>query len=477
MNRKVKIIATLGPSINTLEILEQMILKGTNTFRINCSHTKENEITSLMKLVRKASDNVGISVAVLADLQGPKVRINIVEDNTFVNKGDIFYLTSDNSIGNKYGASVSYKEIVTDTKPHERILLDDGKIILEVLENTPDKLKTKVIQGGLIKSNKGLNLPNTKLSISPITEKDIKNLKEAIKNDVDWVALSFVRNGKDIDDLNKLMSELSSYKIPVIAKIERPEALENIDDIIEKCDAIMIARGDLGLETAYDMLPLVQKKLIKKSVDEGKPIIVATQMLESMIEGLTPSRSDVSDIANAVIDGADTLMLSGETSIGKNPLAVIEKMSNIIIETEKYLSKNLENKKIHKSKFNERYITNIICAHAAYISIQDKHVKTINTITQTGYSAKILASMRPACNIIAFCYDERTYRNLNLVWGINPFLIKPQSKVIEHTLSFITNLLKNKKIISSGDRIINLIAVNDENDLLSIDALRIKQIN
>ena len=333
--KKTKIVATMGPSTSDKEVLKEMIKSGLNVCRINFSHGSYEDHEKSVNIIREISEELGISVAILADLQGPKIRTNEMQDNgVLLEDGKEVKIMTEKVLGTADIFSINYSLLPSEAKPSERILLDDGKIVLEVIStNKKSELICKVVQGGVLSSNKGVNLPNTKISLPSLTEKDKLDLEFALDQNVDWVGLSFVRSARDIIELKHIIKS-RNHHAKVIAKIEKPEALENIDDIIQETDGIMVARGDLGVEIPYQNVPLIQKMLIHKGIRFAKPVIVATQMMESMITNLTPTRAEVNDVANAVLDGTDAVMLSGETSVGKYPVEVIKTMVNIIEEME-----------------------------------------------------------------------------------------------------------------------------------------------
>jgi len=335
-----KIIATIGPATRNKQILEKMFHEGVDVCRMNFSHDLHSEHLKTITYINELNKELGSNVAILADLQGPKLRVGMMEnDQVILEDGQVFSFVTEYCTGTTEKAYMSYKKMPEDVKPGERILVDDGKLIFEVIKtNGKDTVLTKVIAGGPLGSKKGVNLPNTKVTLPSLTEKDIEDARFALDQKVDWLALSFVRKEKDILDLRKLV-DAHSNNAHIIAKIEKPEALDEIDEIIDAADAIMVARGDLGVEVDFHKVPLIQKNLIKKCTAKSKPVIVATQMMESMITNQTPTRAEANDVANAVLDGADTVMLSGETSVGKYPIQTISNMQKIIdsTETEEYL--------------------------------------------------------------------------------------------------------------------------------------------
>ncbi|MBV2195064.1 MAG: pyruvate kinase, partial [Flavobacterium sp.] len=335
-NKKTKIVATLGPACSTKEVLKNMVDAGVNVFRINFSHADYTDVSARIDMIRELNEEFGYTTSILADLQGPKLRVGVMKEDVVVSKGDkITFTTAEDILGTAERVYMNYKEFPKDVNPGERILLDDGKLIFEVTKTDKNtEVEAVVVQGGPLKSKKGVNLPNTKVSLPALTEKDIRDAKFAIENNVDWIALSFVRTPKDLEDLQDLIAEHSDHKIPIIAKIEKPEAVENIDKIVAFCDGLMVARGDLGVEVPAEEVPLIQKKLIHRAKTARIPVIVATQMMETMITSLTPTRAEVNDVANSVMDGADAVMLSGETSVGNYPVEVIQTMTRIIESVE-----------------------------------------------------------------------------------------------------------------------------------------------
>jgi len=418
--KKTKIVATLGPATEDPQVIKDMMAAGVNVFRINFSHADYDDVRARVEMIRKINQEHGFHTAILADLQGPKLRVGVMEDDIIVAPGDhITFVTGEPFVGTKERVYMNYKEFPTDVNPGERILLDDGKLIFEVVStNREDEVMAIVVQGGPLKSKKGVNLPNTKVSLPALTEKDIRDALFAITQDVDWFALSFVRNPEDIQDLKDLIEENAGHKIPIIAKIEKPEALVNIDKIMANCDGIMVARGDLGVEIPAEEVPLIQKELVRKAKSHHIPVIIATQMMESMISSLTPTRAEVNDVGNSVLDGADAVMLSGETSVGKYPVQVIQQMSRIIksVEDSDLIQVPLETPFIRSL----RYVTNTICFHAAKMA-NDTNAKVITSLTNSGYAAFRISSYRPNSHILIFTSNRRLLTQLNLLWGVTTF--------------------------------------------------------
>lgn len=419
-NKKTKIVATLGPACSSKEVINEMILAGVNVFRINFSHADYNDVKERIDIIRELNDEFGYNTAILADLQGPKLRVGVMKEDVVVNKGDIItFTTAEDILGTAQRVYMNYKEFPNDVNPGERILLDDGKLIFEVTKtDKKTEVEAVVVQGGPLKSKKGVNLPNTKVSLPALTKKDIKDALFAIENHVDWIALSFVRTPKDLEELQDLIAKNSAHKIPIVAKIEKPEAVENIDKIVAFCDGLMVARGDLGVEIPAHEVPLIQKKLIHRAKTARIPVIVATQMMETMITSLTPTRAEVNDVANSVMDGADAVMLSGETSVGNYPVQVIEKMTQIIEAVEDSPLIQVPQNPPHVR--TKRFITKSICYHAALMANEIK-AKAISTLTNSGYTAFQISAWRPQAHVLVYTSNKRILTQLSLLWGVNAF--------------------------------------------------------
>lgn len=454
--KKTKIVATLGPATDNPEILRKMIQAGANVFRINFSHADYEEVVNRIKMVRSISEEIGTNVALLADLQGPKLRVGVMEDNVFVNDGDtITFVTGEAFVGDNTRVYMNYTQFPQDVKEGERILLDDGKLIFEVVSsNQQDEVVAKVIQGGALKSKKGVNLPNTDISLPALTEKDIRDALFAIRQEVDWIALSFVRHAKDIDDLRKLIQENTELKIPIIAKIEKPEALANIDEIIENCEGLMVARGDLAVETPAHEVPLRQKELVSKAKKARIPVIIATQMMETMIDSLTPTRAEVNDVANSVIDGADAVMLSAETSMGKYPVQVIERMAKIVSSVENSEFVSVPKVPPMPTDDMERFVTRSVC-YSASVMATDMKAKVISTLTNSGYTAFQISALRPNAHILVFTSNKRLLSKLSLLWGVTTYYYDRYVSTDE-TVEDINQIACQKEHVEKGDIIIGL---------------------
>ena len=457
ISKKTKIVATLGPACSSKEVIKNMIDAGVNVFRINFSHADYEDVKERIDIIRGLNDEFGYTTAILADLQGPKLRVGVMKEDVVVSKGDIItFQTAEDVPGTAERVYMNYKEFPSDVNPGEKILLDDGKLMFEALEtNGTTEVVCKVIQGGPLKSKKGVNLPNTKVSLPALTKKDIKDALFAIENEVDWIALSFVRTPKDLEELQDLIAKHSSYKIPIIAKIEKPEAVENIDKIVAFCDGLMVARGDLGVEVPAEEVPLIQKKLIHRAKTARIPVIVATQMMETMITSLTPTRAEVNDVANSVMDGADAVMLSGETSVGNYPVEVIETMSKIIRSVEDSPLIQVPHNPPHVR--TKRFITKSICYHAAIMANEIK-AKAISTLTNSGYTAFQISAWRPSAHILVFTSNKRILTQLNLLWGVRSFYYDKFAST-DDTVEDVNKLAKEKGFVEKGDMVINLAAM------------------
>ena len=455
--KKTKIVATLGPACSSKEVIKKMIDAGVNVFRINFSHADYTDVKERIDIIRGLNDEFGYATAILADLQGPKLRVGVMKEDVVVNPGDIItFQTAEDIPGTAERVYMNYKEFPRDVNPGEKILLDDGKLMFEALEtNGTTEVVCKVIQGGPLKSKKGVNLPNTKVSLPALTKKDIKDALFAIEQQVDWIALSFVRTPKDLEELQDLISKHSSYKIPIVAKIEKPEAVENIDKIVAYCDGLMVARGDLGVEIPAHEVPLIQKKLIHRAKTARIPVIVATQMMETMITSLTPTRAEVNDVANSVMDGADAVMLSGETSVGNYPVEVIEKMSQIIEAVEDSPLIIVPQNAPHVR--TKRFITKSICYHAAIMANEIK-AKAISTLTNSGYTAFQISAWRPKSHILVYTSNKRILTQLSLLWGVNAFYYDKFVST-DDTVGDVNDIAKEKGYVKKGDMLINLAAM------------------
>ncbi|MBS4039103.1 MAG: pyruvate kinase [Flavobacteriales bacterium] len=455
--KKTKIVATLGPACSTKEVIKDMIDAGVNVFRINFSHADYADVKERIDIIRELNEEFGYTTGILADLQGPKLRVGVMKEDVVVQKGDVITFTTAEDIpGTKERVYMNYKEFPKDVNPGEKILLDDGKLIFQVTKTDKNtEVEAVVLQGGPLKSKKGVNLPNTNVSLPALTKKDIKDAIFAIENKVDWIALSFVRNPRDLEDLQDLIAKHSDHKIPIIAKIEKPEAVENIDKIVAFCDGLMVARGDLGVEVPAEEVPLIQKKLIHRAKTARIPVIVATQMMETMITSLTPTRAEVNDVANSVMDGADAVMLSGETSVGNYPVQVIETMTKIIRSVEDSPLIQVPHNPPHVR--TKRFVTKSICYHAANMANEIK-AKAISTLTNSGYTAFQISAWRPQAHILVFTSNKNILTQLSLLWGVKSFYYDKYVSTDE-TVEDVNQFAQDKGFVQKGDMLINLMAM------------------
>jgi pyruvate kinase len=473
INKKTKIVATLGPATSTKEVLKGMLEEGANVFRINFSHADYNDVKERIKMIRELNEEYGYTAAILGDLQGPKLRVGVMKEEVVVNPGDeIIFATGERFEGTKERVYMTYDRFPQDAKPGERILLDDGKLIFEVVStDKKTEVKAKVIQGGPLKSKKGVNLPNTNISQPALTEKDIEDAIFAIQQDVDWLALSFVRHAEDLMQLRDLIAKHSDHKIPIVAKIEKPEAVENIDKIVAHCDGLMVARGDLGVEVPAEEVPLIQKQLVLRAKKARIPVIIATQMMETMISSLTPTRAEVNDVANSVMDGADAVMLSGETSVGQYPVQVIKQMANILRNVEN--SKLIQVPQLPPHIRTNRYITKSICYHAANMA-NEISAKAISTLTNSGYTAFQISAWRPSCHILVFTSNKRILTRLSLLWGVRAFYYD-RFVSTDETIEDVNKIACKMGYLDVGDMLISLAAMPIQ-DKGMVNTLRVTEI-
>lgn len=443
---KTKIVATIGPASNNKEMLKALAREGVDVFRLNFSHGKHEDHQKVVNYIREINDELGTHIAILQDLQGPKIRVNEMEPGIEIKAGETITITTKEVLGNKNLVSTSYEGLPNDVKVGDMILIDDGKLELRVKDIRGVEVTCTVIYGGPLKSRKGINLPFSKVSAPSLTEKDLEDLKFGLKNRVDWVALSFVRKAKDIQTLREIIDEHKSTT-RIVAKIEKPEALENIDDIIAATDAVMVARGDLGVEIWMEEVPMVQKMLVEKCNRASKPVIVATQMMESMIENPRPTRAETNDVANAVMDGADALMLSAETAAGKYPVEVIRSMVRTIGSVEKQGNIYFRYRDIDPDSPN--YFNDSLILTACKLA-KEVNAKAIVGMTQLGYAAFKASSHRPNANIFAFTSNDAILNSMNLVWATRAYHYDKASSTDE-TIADVEKILKRDGHVQSGD--------------------------
>jgi len=454
INSQTKIIATLGPASSTKEIIHKMINEGVDVFRLNFSHSTQAEHLKLIHIIQDLNLEFETNVSILADLQGPKLRVGAIENDLLdLNEDDIVTFITEKCSGTKDHIYISYQEFPRDVNIGEMILIDDGKIKLEVTEtNMKNIVKAKVIYGGRLSSNKGLNLPDTKVSLPCLTKDDISNAIFALEHDVDWIGLSFVRKAADVLELKELIRSKKGHAL-VIAKIEKPEALQEIDQIIEISDGIMVARGDLGVEISYDQIPLIQKSIVEKCIIQSKPVIIATQMMESMIGNFRPTRAEANDVANAVLDGADALMLSGETSVGKYPVETINSMQRIINYTENYTNRKNPFENLHiPVESSPTFLADSICFNASKLAEQ-VGAKAIILFTHSGYTAIKISSCRPKTKIYAFTNNKKLLKQLSLVWGVKPFHLFTYNHLNTAVIKSV-EILKEQRLLKDGDCVV-----------------------
>lgn len=472
-SKRTKIVATLGPATQSEQTLRDMISAGVDVFRINFSHATYTNVKERIETLRKIGNELEAPPAILADLQGPKLRVGVMKEEAVVQPGDIVtFCTGEEFEGTSEKVYMNYENFARDVNEGERILLDDGKLIFEVVStNKENEVKAKVIQGGPLRSKKGVNLPNTSISLPALTEKDLKDAEFAIEQQVDWIALSFVRSADDLQELNELIKEKAPYKIPVIAKIEKPEAVKNINKIVAYCDGLMVARGDLGVEIPAEEVPLIQKELVLIAKKARIPVIIATQMMETMITSLTPTRAEVNDVANSVMDGADAVMLSGETSIGNHPVQVIKTMAKILksVEDSKLIRVPQEPPQIKTI----RYVTKSVCYHAALMA-NEIDAKAICTLTSSGYTAFQISAWRPMAHILVFTSNRQILSRLNLLWGVKAFYYGKYVNTDE-TVEDVNQIAYEKGFVAKGDYLINLASMPIVEKGM-VNTLRVSQI-
>ncbi len=453
---KTKIVATIGPASSSPKLLKKLIFAGVDVFRLNFSHGVYEDLERIIKDIRALNTKMETHVAILADLQGPKIRTGEIPDGSKkLIKGQTLIFTTNDTDTDRDKVFISYKRLPLDVRTGENILLDDGKINLRVIRTDGEsEVETRVLNGGVLYSRKGVNLPNTNLSLPSLTQKDIRDLDFILKHDIDLIALSFVRSEFDIEALRKLIDEKhKTFKPPIIAKIEKPEAIKRLDAVIAAADGVMVARGDLGVEIPLQHVPLIQKKIVKKCLSMAKPVIIATQMMEGMINNPRPTRAEVNDVANSVMDGADALMLSGETSIGNYPVETVETMQKIISEVEHY--EDIYHKfQPPVIKNNDRFISDSIIYSGCKIAGEVK-AKAIVSIASSGYSTAKISSHRPKAKVIVFAREQHILRRLNLLWGVQPLLFDRFINT-DQTISDLMEELKAKGLIQTGDLVLHI---------------------
>jgi pyruvate kinase len=452
---KTKVVATLGPATLDWNVFDKLVEAGVDVCRLNFSHGDREFQKTIVANVRRQNEEKGYNLAILADLQGPKMRIRDVQNNeVMLDDDEQFVISTEKGIGVKGRIYIQYESFAKDVNPGELVMVDDGKIVLEVVStNKKDEAIVKVINGGILSSKKGVNLPNTKISLPCLTPKDIEDLDFALEHDVEWVGLSFVRSAADVIELKNLIAA-KKKRTKVVAKIEKPEAIADFENILRESDAIMVARGDLGVEVPMQEVPLIQKELVRKCKMASKPIIIATQMMESMITNYNPTRAEVNDVANAIMDGADAVMLSGETSVGKFPVRVIESVQKIIKNVEEYEG-IYDNDYLHINE--ERFITDAICYTAVELAKKTK-ANGIITMTFTGYTAFEISSYRPRADIYVFTGNRNILNQLSLLWGVRGFYFD-QFVSTDHSITASSDMLKETGFVKEGDLLVHTASV------------------
>ncbi len=450
--RRTKIVCTIGPSCNTQEGINNLLLHGMNVARVNFSHGSHEDHAEVIGFIRKAAREFNYSIPVLMDLQGPKIRVGQMKNGGQVLKtGSEIKITSEKIEGTSTIIPIDLDNLINEAEIGNSILLDDGLLEFKVVDKQADHLIVKVIVGGLLKSRKGVNLPNVNITIPSLTEKDIIDLEFGLTQDVDYIALSFVRSAKDVRDLISRVRAAGS-QAAIIAKIEKPEALEVIDEIIEESDGIMVARGDLGIEIPTEQVPIVQKMIIEKCRMAGKPVITATQMLDSMINNPRPTRAESSDVANAVLDGTDAVMLSGETAAGKYPCEAVNVMDRICRSVEENRPQLYNSLKYRKPEWKEKQIIESLSYSCVTIA-ENVEAKVISTITHSGSTARRIAKFRPKVPIVAFTESQKVRRQLNLVWGVHSVRIREIFDT-DSSVKLMEDYLRDNGLVKTGDRVI-----------------------
>lgn len=459
--RKTKIVATLGPACKDRAVLEELIAVGVNVCRMNFSHGTHEDHNHFLRMLNELNDENSTTTATLGDLQGPKLRIGeLAGGKIMLKEGKTITITSKKILGTPELVYLNYEDFAKDVQPKELVLLDDGKFALEVVKtNGRDEVELRVKYGGELLSNKGVNLPNTKLSLPCLTTKDLKDLEFILENNFDWVGLSFVRSASDIIQLRDLITAKGKHT-KIIAKIEKPEAVADMEEIIRQADAIMVARGDLGVEMPMERVPMIQKEIVSKCILAGRPCIIATQMMESMIHSVTPTRAEVNDVANAVLDGADAVMLSAETSTGEFPIHAIKATKKIVEEVEKF--EGIYHHEVPPKPNEERFISDSICFNATRLA-ERVDAKAIVTMTSSGYTAFRVSSHRPKADIFVFTSNKPILNQLNLLWGVKGFYYNRMVST-DDTISDIIQALKKENLVKKEDLVINIASMPIEKE-------------
>jgi pyruvate kinase len=454
-SQNTKIVATVGPACNSPEKLLELVKAGVDCFRLNFSHGSHADHLKVIEHIREINHRHNLHIAILADLQGPKLRVGKIKDNALrLEEGDVITIVNDESAeGVMDRIYMSYPEFAADCEVGERIMMDDGKLVFEVVEtNKKDTVRLKTLHGGVLSSNKGVNLPDTNVKLPSMTEKDKEDLDFILTQPVNWIALSFVRRAEDMEDLREALQK-TGHPAKMMAKIEKPEAVRNMREIIRASNGIMVARGDLGVEMPIEQLPMTQKDLIHMCIQYARPVIVATQMMDSMITNPSPTRAEVTDVANAVLDGADAVMLSGETSVGKYPVQVIQYMTKIIEQAERQYWPQIKNRRPKPSPNFTMFHSDVICFNACRVA-DEIGAKGIIGLTVSGYTAFKVGSFRPQSRIFIFSSNHSMLCSMNLIWGVQCFFYD-RNNTTDETIADCTEILKGAGLISAGDSIVN----------------------
>jgi pyruvate kinase len=453
-SQNTKIVATVGPACSSLEQLIDLAQAGVDVFRLNFSHGTHADHLKVINSIQEINHRFNTHISILADLQGPKLRVGKIQDNAMpLETGDVITLVHEEVLGTREKIYMSYEGFAKDCNVGERIMMDDGKLVFEVIEtNGVDTVRLKCLHGGVLSSNKGVNLPDTNVSLPSLTEKDLEDLAFILTQPVNWIALSFVRRAKDVKDLTSRI-EAAGHPAKVMAKIEKPEAVANLREIIKECNGIMIARGDLGVEMPMERLPIVQKEIILQCMQFSRPVIVATQMMDSMITNPSPTRAEITDVANAVLDGADAVMLSGETSVGKHPILVVQAMTRIIEEAEKHYWPQIEPKRPRPVEKASTFLSDVVCFNACRVA-EEINAKGIVGMTTSGYTAFKVSSFRPKAKIFIFSDQHTNLNTMNLLWGVQCFYYN-KFTTTDETQQDCVDILKVSGFVQEGDTIIN----------------------
>jgi pyruvate kinase len=449
-----KIVATVGPACNSFEALLELAETGVDVFRLNFSHGAHEDHLRVIQHIQTINQQNNCHIGILADLQGPKLRVGKIQDNALpLAPGDVITLVNEDVLGTREKIYMSYDQFAEDCDVGERILMDDGRLVFEVIEtNKKDTVRLRVVHGGVLSSNKGVNLPETNVSLPSLTEKDLEDLEFILTQPVNWIALSFVRRAEDIEDLRRRVDAVK-HPAKIMAKIEKPEAVANLKDIVKAANGIMVARGDLGVEMPIERLPITQKEIILRCMQYARPVIVATQMMDSMITNPSPTRAEITDVANAVLDGADAVMLSGETSVGKHPALVVEAMTRIIEEAERHYWPQINVKRPHPAPKSRTFISDVVCFNACRVA-EELGAKGIVGMTTSGYTAFKVSSYRPKAAIYIFSDQVHNLNTMNLLWGVQCFYYD-KFTTTDETIQDCTDILRNTKVVEPGDMVIH----------------------